>query len=119
MAAGWLPKHCRDDELEEQFDRAGPGGGWPYFADKNGTELLTKSELGSLADSGQEFYTTMEWHIKHCTYYWRKQTRGFIEPRYSGISHIDHCEKIFLKRKALDAINTGSPVLLDGGEHLD
>lgn len=67
LAIAWLPAHCLDMELAEEFDRAGPGGEWEYWADLNGTIPMTREEISILADTeGAVFYTTQEWHVMHC-----------------------------------------------------
>ena len=67
LAIAWLPPHCLDMELADEFDRIGPGGKWEYWGDLNGTIPLTREEVSMLADTeGAVFYTTTEWHIMHC-----------------------------------------------------
>ncbi|KAF2099746.1 hypothetical protein NA57DRAFT_75251 [Rhizodiscina lignyota] len=102
LAAAWLPPKCRDEELEAEFNRAGPDGSWSYYKDRNGTAEYDISELGWLSDTGELYHTTRRWHIVHCVYYWKKLARSKrtgvpIEPRYDGEGHIDHCMKTFLK----------------------
>lgn len=67
LAIAWLPPHCLDMDLAEEFDRAAPGGEWEYWADINGTIPLSRHEVSMLADiPGGVFYTTQEWHVMHC-----------------------------------------------------
>jgi len=68
LALAWLPPHCLDMELSNDFDKLGPlpGGEWPYWADRNGTTRISREEMGLLADVNGAFYTTQEWHIMHC-----------------------------------------------------
>lgn len=78
VAAAWLPPACRDDENTAEFDLSGPepDGSWPYYADWNKTQRITREEVGELADvKGANFYTVHEWHVMHCTFIWRKQWR--------------------------------------------
>ncbi|PSS28069.1 hypothetical protein M430DRAFT_113475, partial [Amorphotheca resinae ATCC 22711] len=97
LAIAWLPPQCLDMELADEFDQIGPEGGWPYYADLNGTIPLTREEVGAIADiPGGVFYTTQEWHIMHCMYTWRKHYRSkftgvTIEQRSNGLKHIHHC----------------------------
>jgi hypothetical protein len=105
MAAAWLPRACRDDELSFEFDHAGPGpnNSWAYFADKPGTPELGLDEVALLADvPGALYFTTREWHIVHCVYYWKKLHRSrstgvVVEPRYDSEKHIDHCLSLFFE----------------------
>jgi hypothetical protein len=105
MASAWLPPACIDEELSSEFDKAGPGpsNSWRYYADvTNNTSLLTLSEVALLANTPKVlYYTTVEWHIVHCAYYWKKLHRSrwtgvLIEPRYDTEKHMDHCLKMFL-----------------------
>ncbi|KAK1958776.1 hypothetical protein LY78DRAFT_591484 [Colletotrichum sublineola] len=122
LSVSWLPDHCRDDELVAEFDRAGPNGSWPYYADKNATIPITIESISRLADLPHEqaiFYTSTGWHIAHCAFYWRKEFRmrakGLgTESRYDKESHIEHCYKIFMSEDALHKVNVASPVWIGG-----
>ncbi|GAW18400.1 hypothetical protein ANO14919_078750 [Xylariales sp. No.14919] len=101
LSTAWLPPYCRDDELTEEFDRAGPGanGAWEYFADSNGTSLLTRHEIGLLGETGSSFWTSRDWHIAHCLFYWQKYHRMRItnivmEKRFDTMHHIKHCSRL-------------------------
>jgi hypothetical protein len=120
LALGWLPPQCLDLELSDEFDKQGPlpGGEWPYWADRNGTTPLTREEMGYLGEVDGVFYTTQEWHIKHCMYTWRKHYRSkftgiTVEQRSNGLDHIRHCEGIMLYRAPLDGIRTVAGVELN------
>ncbi|GIC88158.1 uncharacterized protein Aud_004549 [Aspergillus udagawae] len=119
FAAAWLPPACRNDELLEQFERAGPNtdGSWPYYADKNGTKVLSLEQVSMLPEMGGHFFATHQWHLVHCAYYWKKmflasKTGTVIEHRYNNLAHINHCEMMFLKRDPLDKIVTEAGVSL-------
>lgn len=64
-ATAWLPPHCRDDELLEEWERSGrgPNGAWEYFAYPSRNQSLTVEEVSMLADTGGSFWMTHEWHI--------------------------------------------------------
>ncbi|KAK2005745.1 hypothetical protein LZ32DRAFT_513622, partial [Colletotrichum eremochloae] len=102
LSVSWLPDHYRDDELVAEFDRAGPDGRWPYYADKNATIPITVESISCLANLPHEqaiFNTSTGWHIAHCAFYWRKEFRmrakGLgTESRYDKVSHIEHCYEI-------------------------
>lgn len=103
LAMAWLPPYCLDPELSTSFDHAGPGiaGSWTYYADRFGDQVLNRTELSMLADSGKPFYATQEWHITHCTFSWKKQFRAqttgvTMEDRYFRIQHIEHCGMLML-----------------------
>ncbi|KAE8381326.1 hypothetical protein BDV26DRAFT_278892 [Aspergillus bertholletiae] len=119
IAAAWLPPACRNDELLEQFERSGPNsdGSWMYYADRNKTRVLSLEEVSQLPKTGSHFFTTHQWHLVHCAYYWKKmflaaETGTVIEARYNNLAHINHCEMMFLKRDTLDTIVTEAGVSL-------
>jgi hypothetical protein len=65
-------------------------------------------------------FTTHQWHLVHCAYYWKKMFLAagkgtIIEHRYNNMAHLDHCEMMFLKRDPLGTIVTTAGVSL----HLD
>lgn len=108
LGAAWLPPHCRDGELTDEFNRNGdgPDGGWIYYTDWNKTAILSEEEVGRLADVGGHFYATFEWHIKHCLYNWRKlwrqrSTGVTLEKRSGTCGHLEYCEKMFIARRPL------------------
>lgn len=117
IATSWLPPHCRDDELIEEFNRSGdgPDGSWTYYTDFNKTATMTEDEVGQLVDVQGHFFTTHAWHVRHCAFNWRKQWRqkqtgATLEARFNTYGHIVHCEEMFLLRNPLDDILTGSGV---------
>ena len=123
LAIAWLPPHCIDMELSDEFDKMGPGpnGSWPYWADPQGKIAMTREEVGMLADNDGVFYTTQDWHITHCTTTWRKhyrqkETGVTIERRSNGLDHIGHCESIFRLRGGLQSIMTVAGIALDAND---
>ncbi|KAE8152262.1 hypothetical protein BDV25DRAFT_138077 [Aspergillus avenaceus] len=119
FAAAWLPPACRNDELIDQFERAGPNpdGSWPYYGDKNKTQVLSLEEVSMLPETGGHFFSTHQWHLVHCAYYWKKMFLALkdgtiIEHRYNNLAHLGHCEMMFLKRDPLDTIVTEAGVSL-------
>ncbi|UNI24994.1 hypothetical protein JDV02_010705 [Purpureocillium takamizusanense] len=122
LSVSWLPPQCRDDELTFEFNKAGPGGEWLYWADRNMTQPLTLNKIGALADKpiqDAQFWTTFGWHISHCSFYWRKEhrmrDRGVeVEHRYDRESHIKHCHTAFMARTPLNETNTKAAVGLGG-----
>ena len=123
LAIAWLPPHCLDMELANEFDKAGPGpeGSWEYWADPDRKRALNRTEVGLLADYDGVFYTTQDWHITHCTFTWRKHYRQrwtgiTIERRSNGLDHIGHCEEIFRLRGGLTDIMTTAGIALDADD---
>jgi len=118
MATSWLPPICRDDELSAQFDSAGPGGSWTYYADQHGNRTLSLEEVSLLAEKKgheAEFWTTHEWHINHCLFYWRKESLArksggklILESSFEGDYHVHHCEEVLTACRPLGEINTRS-----------
>lgn len=119
MATSWLPPICRDDELIDEFNHAGPGtdGEWTYYADQSGNRTMTVEEVSRLAEmEGDEatFWTTHEWHLVHCLFYWKKESRArksgkmMLEKSFDGGDHIDHCYVAFQSGMPLQMINTRS-----------
>lgn len=106
LASAWLPQKCRDDELTAEFEKRGPDGAWKYYANHQGTILLSQTEVSLLADQlDNKYWGTLEWHLVHCVFYWKKThrtrfTRRHIELRFDNITHIEHCEGILLNRDA-------------------
>ncbi|KAJ6443423.1 MIZ zinc finger protein [Purpureocillium lavendulum] len=106
LAAAWLPPRCIDQQLTSEFDRSGdgPDGQWRYWYDANLTVPLSVEDLaGRGGDDTFWFYSTPEWHVRHCLFYWRKQWRArftgvLVEPRYDTDAHINHCGSIFSRR---------------------
>jgi hypothetical protein len=122
MSAAWLPPRCIDASLSAEFDRSGPGpdGTWPYYSDASRQHPLTVSQVSLLADTQQLFYSTWEWHVKHCTFQWRLDYRRrwlntLVEPRYDHESHVTHCEAIFLGEREK---SVGSIVRLNSSNHM-
>ena len=120
IAAAWLPPACIDAELMEEFNHAGPGpnGSWQYWSDFNRTMEYSLEEVAILPDVNGKFYVTHDWHIKHCTYNWRKQyrsrmTRVHLDARSGGYGHIGHCEGILRQRWGLHDVTTSSAVSLN------
>lgn len=58
----WLPDHCIDDELIDEFDRAGPGpnGSWLHFADKDGSVAINDREIDDYVALAIDYFITGE-----------------------------------------------------------
>ncbi|KAI2637854.1 hypothetical protein GGS26DRAFT_588223 [Hypomontagnella submonticulosa] len=123
LAIAWLPSHCVDMELSDDFDKQGPGqnGEWDYWSDINMTRRLTREEVGDLADHNGVFYATQDWHVTHCVYTWMKHYRSkwtgvTIERRSNGLDHIGHCKDVLKIRGGLQEIKTVAGIALDADD---
>ncbi|KAI6089128.1 hypothetical protein F4821DRAFT_257279 [Hypoxylon rubiginosum] len=123
LAIAWLPPHCVDMELANDFDKQGPGpnGEWDYWSDMNMTRRLTREEVGYLADVNGVFYATQDWHVTHCVYTWMKHYRSkwtgtTIERRSNGLDHIEHCKDVLKIRGGLQDIRTVAGIALDADD---
>ncbi|KAK8102124.1 hypothetical protein PG984_015270 [Apiospora sp. TS-2023a] len=119
LAAAWLPAHCRDDELIEQFNHAGPGtdGAWSYYTDPEKTGVMNLEEVGGLGRIRRYVFADkyVEQHIQHCHYVWLKlhrmrTTRVRLAMRNDKVEHIMHCMKMARLRIPLESVTTGSGV---------
>jgi hypothetical protein len=126
LAVDWLPAHCTDQELVDEFDVSGPGigGAWPYYdAVRDGERILavypiSTQQTDEFAIQGKDYFTTREWHILHCMFTWRKQFRArqhhrSVEPWNEKEEHIKHCSDYIMEtlkgNVSLDAIDTIIP----------
>ncbi|KUI54271.1 hypothetical protein VP1G_10659 [Cytospora mali] len=111
MAFSWLPPRCHDAELAEEFRQL---KGWEYFIDLNRTRPLSQ-EL-ALTGEFAGLYTEFEYHLRHCTFLWKKMHRALlrggggkmaIDSVTAGYSHTEHCSHMLMTRRevALDVIN--------------
>lgn len=128
MAAAWLPPACRDPELTLDFQKAGPNndGSWSYFADAEGRRRITNDDgaIGALADTGSTFWVSREWHLAHCTFYWRKYARmkdtgAIMEERFDGEGHVKHCARLLLKEPPKGFFLLEVQVRLNGSVDVD
>ena len=125
LSLSWLPPSCRDAALTQEFAKLGPGvnGEWNYWADSNGTLSMTLDEVAALAGHEDGFvYTSLRFHVLHCSFYWRKQWRVAnsvvalaMEARYARESHVEHCQEVFMLEGSRETGMTKSLVRLGGG----
>lgn len=80
MAPAWLPAECRHQELTAAFVTAGslhePEGRWRYFSDQNMTNEVSTAQVAAMADTGDAFYASYNWHVMHCMFV----SRGLLCP---------------------------------------
>jgi hypothetical protein len=120
LATAWLPPYCRDDELTAEFDRAGPNidGAWPYFADKNGQIPINKSQIAALGPTEGLFWSTRDWHVAHCFFYWQKYIRmrdtgAVMERRFDMIQHAQHCGRLAMNKMPNHTLLIEVPVMMN------
>ncbi|KAF6826238.1 hypothetical protein CPLU01_09777 [Colletotrichum plurivorum] len=145
LAAAWLPPHCRSAALTAEFESLGPnepdesGNTWGYWHDRNQTRPMSLAEVSQLPEEARQghharFFSTHQWHILHCVFYWRKMwesarcARGVkgaacgeggrlvVERRYDTLMHIEHCMTMFMKRDTLDSVAAEAGVALHSDE---
>ena len=117
LAVAWMPPRCIDQELLLEFQRSGdgPDGAWRYFSDKELRNEISLDQLANMADHKEHlWYSTPQWHITHCVFYWRKQHRArwtgvLVEPRFDSDLHINHCAHILQSNKQIPVM---APVVL-------
>ncbi|KAI1781490.1 hypothetical protein F4818DRAFT_399150 [Hypoxylon cercidicola] len=83
------------------FESSGPNpdGTWSYFADEAGQLPLNKTAIAALGETGGSFWTSRDWHIAHCLFYWHKyyrmrETGVVLEERFDTMHHIQHCTRL-------------------------
>ncbi|KAH8660329.1 hypothetical protein BX600DRAFT_513943 [Xylariales sp. PMI_506] len=111
MAFSWLPARCYDAELTAEFARLKD---WEYFEDQNRT-VPVPLEL-ALTGGYSELYTKFEYHLRHCTFLWKKMHRALlqrggkraIDSVTAKYGHTEHCSKMLLgsREVALDLVNS-------------
>ena len=105
LGPAWYPDHCRDDELTTEFLKGGggPNGTWQFWKDHAHTIPMTIEEVSLIPDDPEgAFYSTWEFHVKHCTFQWRKFIRSLergivnVDMENTGTGHVDHCEMVIM-----------------------
>ncbi|KAL0930701.1 uncharacterized protein CTRU02_214776 [Colletotrichum truncatum] len=109
MDMQWLHPKCVDLELREEYAKKGhgPDGIWMFETEAPGGDglgpfqIVNSTELSLLVEPGRKAWSTMEHHLLHCNYRWRKQFRT----RHTGViwpmprekeAHVAHCGKMTL-----------------------
>ncbi|KAK8098874.1 uncharacterized protein PG998_012115 [Apiospora kogelbergensis] len=130
IAVDWLPTHCHDADLVDEFDASGPAppnGTWPYYRATShgimGPQLALLDEaitIDSLARGGEDYFATVEWHVAHCLFTWRKQVKSrheesnlVVEPWNDDEDHVRHCSgyiwNVIRNGRSLDEVDTIIP----------
>lgn len=96
MSFSWLKPECYDRKLVEDFSRLGD---WQWFLDeKSGVEV--PKEIVKQGGQG-DLFVSMEYHLFHCTYMWRKLHRSMegkakVDSYIGNYNHTVHCEHMLL-----------------------
>lgn len=130
IAVDWLPTHCHDADLVDEFDASGPAppnGTWPYYRVTShgimGPQFAPLDEtttIDTLAREGENYFATVEWHVAHCLFTWRKQVKSehdgstlVVEPWNAEEDHVRHCSgyiwNVIKSRRPLDEVDTIIP----------
>ncbi|KAK2001021.1 hypothetical protein LX36DRAFT_737452 [Colletotrichum falcatum] len=67
--ATWQLPQCYDKDLDDEFRVLRP---WKFYLDINGTTEVTLAELESGVDQA---WTTWEFHLWQCAFYWKKEVK--------------------------------------------
>lgn len=106
----WLPDACYDEELSTTFDNITT---WEWFLDPNRTQPIAHEEAMTGEYTG--LYVNWEYHLRHCTFMWKKLHRAVLGTGKSAIdgyigplAHTEHCSEMLLQDRdvGFDAINT-------------
>jgi hypothetical protein len=109
ISFSWLPDECYDAELAFEFKNF---NNWAYYLDRNRTWPVSQ-EL-ALTGGFAGLYTEFEYHLRHCTYMWKKLHRAMLGKGKAAIDSIngqytntEHCSHMLLTRRDvnLDVIN--------------
>ncbi|TDZ59665.1 hypothetical protein CTRI78_v005144 [Colletotrichum trifolii] len=111
MDMQWLHPLCVDTELQAEYGNKGqgPDGVWMFETEGPNTNgsgpflLVNSTELSLLVEPGRKAWSTVEHHLLHCNYRWRKQFRtkhtGVHWPMPRGKeAHVAHCGQMSLMR---------------------
>lgn len=101
MSFSWLPAHCYDKDLTEDFLAA---ANWTWTTDEIGQEVVPFTEVSlGLHD---ELFVTWSFHLFHCAYAWRKLHRdleaGHVDSYLANIEHTHHCSQTLLEAAEYD-----------------
>ncbi|KAH8422267.1 uncharacterized protein LDX57_000025 [Aspergillus melleus] len=111
MMHSWLPATCFDEELTKEFRGLRE---WRFYADANGTKILTEKEV---AWRTEDVYTTLDYHYTRCVYSLRKDQRATERMKDQEVpvaeeSTVD-CSELFLS--TAKQLNETSSVIVLGG----
>ncbi len=89
----WVPHHCYNSELHQNFLERRAEEGWGYFRDPDGREEVPLNEV--LRGETSDIFTTWGQHFWHCAYYQRNffLAKVGITNRDRDLHHGLHCQK--------------------------
>ncbi|BAE58010.1 unnamed protein product [Aspergillus oryzae RIB40] len=100
----WVPPACFDEPLMEEFLGS---KNWTWSLDELGIQQVNES----FAREGdfESLYTTMDYHVTHCAYAWKKLHRSLfsgdlshIDGYTASIHHTEHCLGMLLESRDQD-----------------
>lgn len=100
MMDEWLPESCIDRDLLDEFKALGP---WSFWADEGRTQPIDEERLSRSAVA----YTTLEYHVAHCSFAVRKFHRAVaagrpVEEAVGKVAHTTHCAE--MHRKVVESL---------------
>lgn len=113
ISFSWVPAQCYDSELAAEFKALTD---WSYYLDRNKTQPITQD----LALTGEfaGLYTEFEYHLRHCTYLWKKMHRAIlgrgkqsIDSVTGGYMHTEHCTHMLMTRREI-SLNVVNAVIM-------
>jgi len=92
VPGAWVHPDCYDAQLEKEFLGLQP---WKWYADENFTEELSFDYIRETGGP-DPIWVTMEYHLTHCAYTWKKLHRAVIlqipiDTHVGAYKHTDHC----------------------------
>ncbi|WEW60175.1 hypothetical protein PRK78_005660 [Emydomyces testavorans] len=113
ISFAWLHDKCYDAELSKSFSSIHE---WKWFLQPNREQPLPASE--ALSGNYPVLYVNWEYHVRHCTYMWKKMHRAILKENgletidwyIAPYEHTEHCAEMLLSRGdnyQFDVINTG------------
>ncbi|EER24385.1 hypothetical protein CPC735_057550 [Coccidioides posadasii C735 delta SOWgp] len=113
ISFAWLHHKCYDAELSKSFSSIHE---WEWFLQPNREQPVLASE--ALSGNYPVLYVNWEYHVRHCTYMWKKMHRAILKENgletidwyIAPYEHTEHCAEMLLSRGKhieFDVINTG------------
>ncbi|XP_014550005.1 hypothetical protein COCVIDRAFT_32161 [Bipolaris victoriae FI3] len=93
LSGDWMPEQCFDKETMNEYEEAGP---WLWWADREGTQTLSREETSERTSPGPPYYGTPLDHAAHCLYTFKRMIKlrdqwGRLPPSSSTEWHTNHC----------------------------
>ncbi|EPE33494.1 hypothetical protein GLAREA_06507 [Glarea lozoyensis ATCC 20868] len=98
----WLPQECLDQEITEEFRKAGP---WTFYGDENRTTVVSEEEFGM---DTKKVWLTNELHSTHCAFsllkFHKALSSGKMVHGQLPLSHTHHCSQVLQSKGDPQAI---------------